>query len=150
MRSITAIEARKLDKVIVAVDSTITKDVLADYGIDAVMTSTEHKSGTDRIAEAVKNIDSDIVINLQADEPHLDPNLIDLLIDSFLDEEVKIATLASTIITSEQLKDKNTVKVNMDENGYAKGFYRQVDDDKFLRHIGIYGYRENKIGRAHV
>jgi len=139
-----AIEARKLDKVIVAVDSSITKDVLRDYGIDVVMTSAEHQSGTDRIAEAVKSIDYDVVINLQADEPYLDPNLIDILVDSFIDDEVKIVTLASTIITNEHLIDENTVKVSIDDNGFAKGFYRQVsENDDYLRHIGIYGYRRD-------
>ena len=142
-----AIEAKKLDKVIVAVDSQITKDVLADYGIDAVMTSTEHKSGTDRIAEAIQNINYDIVINLQADEPHLDPKLINELIDSFDDSGVQISTLASKVISDEQIEDKNTVKVDIDSNGFAKGFYRQVDEGNYLRHIGIYGYRKDTLKR---
>lgn len=139
-----AIEARKLDKVIVAVDSSITKDVLAEFGIDVIMTSTRHKSGTDRIAEALKSTKFDIVINLQADEPHIDPNLIDALIDSFIDSDVKIATLASTIMTDDQLNDENTVKVNIDKNGFAKRFNRQIDgEDEYFRHIGIYGYRSD-------
>ena len=142
-----AIEARKLDKIIVAIDSDVTKEVLADYGIDTVMTSTDHKSGTDRIAEAVQYINYDIVINIQADEPHLDPNLIDALIDSFLDSDVQISTLASIAITDEQIGDKNTVKVDIDSKGFARGFYRQVNNGSYLRHIGIYGYRSYALKR---
>ena len=94
-----AIKSQKLDRVIIAVDSQETIDALKNYDVEVMMTSLKHQSGTDRIAEAVTDIDAEIIINIQGDEPMLDPAMIDDLISVFDDKTVKIATLASTIIT---------------------------------------------------
>ena len=142
-----ALKAKKLDNVIIAVDSTETVDALQNYNVEVVMTSQEHHSGTDRIAEAVKDIDAEIVINIQGDEPMLEPKMIDDLVSVFDDETVEIATLASTVISKDDFKNPNTVKVEIDPNGNASGFYREVNDQKikYFRHIGIYGYRKNAL-----
>lgn len=144
-----AIQAQKLDKVFVAVDSDITYEILKEYGIESIMTSSEHKSGTDRIAEAISDIDTDIVINLQADEPLIQPEHIDALVDAFDDKKVKIATLASTAINNNDLENINVVKVDIDNENYAVSFYRKINDEnrKYLRHIGIYGYRKDILQR---
>lgn len=142
-----AMQTHKLDKVLVAVDSTVTKEVLNEYGIESIMTSKKHKSGTDRIAEAISSIEADIIINLQADEPMIEPKMINELVVSFDDEQVKMATLASSIITDSDLSDKNVVKVAVDENQNAIGFYRSIVETnlEYLRHIGIYGYRKETL-----
>ena len=140
-----ALKAKKLDNVIIAVDSQETIEVLNNYDVEIVMTSSEHQSGTDRIAEAVTDIDAEIIINIQGDEPMLDPAMIDDLVSVFDDETVEIATLGSTVITKEDFKNPNTVKVKIDDNNNAIDFYREIDsnNEKYFRHIGIYGYRKN-------
>ena len=142
-----AIKSQKLDRVIIAVDSQITIDELKDYDVEVIMTSLKHQSGTDRIAEAVENIDAEIIINIQGDEPMLDPKIIDDLIAQFDDKTVKIVTLASTVITEDDFNNPNVVKVKIDENGNATNFYREVVDRKvkYFRHIGIYGYRKKTL-----
>ena len=140
-----ALKAKKLDNVIIAVDSKETVDALKDYDVEIVMTSQKHQSGTDRIAEAVTDIDAEIIINIQGDEPMLDPAMVDDLISVFDDETVEIATLASTVITEDDFINPNTVKVKIDNNNNAINFYREIDSNnaKYFRHIGIYGYRKN-------
>ena len=142
-----ALKATKLDKVIVAVDSEITATVLNDYNIDSIMTSPSHQSGTHRISEATSNIAADIIVNLQADEPLIEPELIDQLVECFVDETTKMATLVSTLISADDLNDPNTVKVKVDNNDEALGFYRQIDEHgaDYLRHIGIYAYRRETL-----
>jgi len=142
-----AIKSQKLDRVIIAVDSQETIDALKNYDVEVMMTSLKHQSGTDRIAEAVENIDAEIIINIQGDEPMLDPKMIDVLISQFDDKTVKIATLASTVITEDDFNNPNTVKVKIDENGNAVGFYREISNRtvQYFRHIGIYGYRKNTL-----
>lgn len=142
-----ALQAQRLDSVIIAIDSAETANALAPYGAEIIMTSAKHQSGTDRIAEAVADIDADIIINLQGDEPMLEPQMINDLVSVFDDKTVKIATLASTIITEDDLENPNTVKVKIDENSNATGFYREVADkrEQYFRHIGIYGYRKETL-----
>ena len=139
------LKAKKLDNVIIAVDSQETIEELNNYDVEIVMTSSKHQSGTDRIAEAVTDIDAEIIINIQGDEPMLDPAMIDDLVSVFDDETVEIATLGSTVITKEDFKNPNTVKVKIDNNSNAIDFYREIDSNnaKYFRHIGIYGYRKN-------
>ena len=140
-----ALKAKKLDNVIIAVDSKETVDALKDYDVEIVMTSQKHQSGTDRIAEAVTDIDAEIIINIQGDEPMLDPAMVDDLISVFDDETVEIATLASTVITEDDYINPNTVKVKIDNNNNAIDFYRDIEGNntQHFRHIGIYGYRKN-------
>jgi len=142
-----ALQAKLLDNVIIAIDSTETADILAPYGAEIMMTSTKHNSGTDRIVEVVQGANADIIINIQGDEPLLDPKMIDKLILSFNDKDVKIATLASTRISADDLDNQNTVKVNIDGNGNAIRFYREINDEnaEYFRHIGIYGYRKETL-----
>ncbi|MFC1784888.1 3-deoxy-manno-octulosonate cytidylyltransferase [Candidatus Neomarinimicrobiota bacterium] len=142
-----AITSQILNRVIIAVDSQETVDALKDYDVEVIMTSLKHQSGTDRIAEAVENIDAELIINIQGDEPMLDPKMIDDLISQFDDKTVKIATLASTIITEDDFINPNSVKVKIDKNNNAIGFYREISDRtiQYFRHIGIYGYRKKTL-----
>lgn len=141
------LKAKKIDRLIIAVDSSETVDALKDYDVEVIMTSSKHQSGTDRTAEAVAGINAEIIINIQADELMVEPKLIDDLVSVFDDKIVKIATLASTVITEDDLRNPNSVKVTVDNNQNAEGFYRNITDysNKYYRHVGIYGYRKDAM-----
>jgi len=146
--------AKLPQKVIIAADDERIINAADTFGAECVLTSTEHKSGTDRIAEAVRNIDCDVVVNLQADEPEIDPKNIDLLAQLLIDNpDCPMATLAADFQNSQQIADANIVKVITDCNGRAIYFSRApipYDREKsgigetrqYLRHIGIYAYRK--------
>ena len=135
-------ESKYLDKLIIAIDSEETKSHISN-SCDTMFTSSEHKSGTDRVAEVSEKINSDIVVNIQGDEPEIDPNIIDSLILLFNDPSVEIASVASTDLTSDDLTNPNIVKVCLDDNNYALNFERDISlqDQQYFRHIGIYAYR---------
>ena len=135
-------ESKYLDKVIIAIDSEETKSHLND-SCNIMLTSLEHKSGTDRVAEVSEKINSDIIVNIQGDEPKIDPNIIDSLILLFNDPSVEIASVASTDLKNDDLINPNVVKVCLDDNNYAMNFERDISlqDQQYFRHIGIYAYR---------
>ena len=135
-------ESKYLDKVIIAIDSEETKSHLND-SCNIMLTSLEHKSGTDRVAEVSEKINPDIVVNIQGDEPKIDPNIIDSLILLFNDSSVQIASVASTDLSSDDLINPNVVKVCLDNNNYALNFERDLSlqNQQYFRHIGIYAYR---------
>ena len=146
--------AKLPQKVIIAADDERIIAAADTFGAECVLTSTEHKSGTDRIAEALADIDVDIVVNLQADEPEIDPQNIDLLAQLLIDNpDCPMATLAAVFQNPQQIVDANIVKVITDCNGRAIYFSRApipYDREKsgigetrqYLRHIGIYAYRK--------
>jgi 3-deoxy-manno-octulosonate cytidylyltransferase (CMP-KDO synthetase) len=89
-------KSKLLEKVVIAIDAEETKQALSDFDFDLVMTSKDHSSGTDRVAQVAKEIDSaEIIINIQGDEPLLDPSVIDGLIQLFDDSSVSMATVVS-------------------------------------------------------
>ena len=146
--------AKLPDKVIIAADDQRIAEAARSFGAECVLTSPEHKSGTDRIAEAVRNIDVEIVVNLQADEPEIDPENIDYLAQLLIEHpDSPMATLAADFKNAEQIGDPNIVKVITDYNGRAIYFSRvPIPYDRessgvgslqqYLRHIGIYAYRK--------
>ena len=93
-------EADKLDDVIIAIDSNETEEALKSYKPNIQMTDPEHLSGTDRVAEVINDMDADIILNIQGDEPMLDPAIVNQLVDTFEDEFVEMATVASTVISN--------------------------------------------------
>jgi len=119
------------------------------------MTSAEHQSGSDRIAEAVAELDVDIVVNLQADEPEIDVANIDILSQLLIDsDDCQMATLVSDFRDKQQIADPNVVKAVVDSKGRAIYFSRSVipydrdaggvgDTVNYLRHLGIYAYRKD-------
>ncbi len=117
--------ADSLDAVFVATDDKRIFDVVISFGGKAVMTSSSHISGTDRIAEAAKNIDCEIIVNVQGDEPFIRPEMVDdtvkLLID---DPRAAISTLAKKTTNIEEILSPNVVKVVMDNEGFAMYFSR--------------------------
>jgi 3-deoxy-manno-octulosonate cytidylyltransferase (CMP-KDO synthetase) len=143
------------EKVIIAADDKKIADAAASFWAQCIMTSTDHKSGTDRIAQAVADIDTEIIINIQADEPEIDPQNIDALAKLLIDNsDCPMATLAADFQTPQQIADPNIVKVITNCSGRAIYFSRSpIPYDRettgtgniklYLRHIGIYAYRKD-------
>lgn len=149
------VETALFDEVFVATDSQIIFDEISKNGGKAVMTG-EHETGSDRIAEAVKNIDCDIVINVQGDEPFLKKEPLKQLIEVFSKDEKKEISLASLKIQlkeSEEIQNPNNVKVVTDNQGFALYFSRSVIpfhrelsyDIKYYKHIGVYAFRKEAL-----
>tara|TARA_B100001113_G_scaffold241885_1_gene198946 strand:+ start:340 stop:1062 length:723 start_codon:yes stop_codon:yes gene_type:complete len=144
-----ALEAEMLDKVIIAIDSEETQKALSSYKFDLVMTDIGHKSGTDRVAEVAKAIDeAEIIINIQGDEPLLNPIVIDKLIKLFDDPTVAMSTVVSRNIGVKDYLDRNIVKVLLDENQNAYSFKRDIYDSEIggvFRHVGFYGFQRETL-----
>ncbi len=153
--------AKLPDKVIIAADDERIAAAAKSFGAECILTSPAHKSGTDRIAEAVADMDVDIVLNVQADEPEIEPGNIDLLAQLLIEaqnlkletQNCGMATLAAEFENSEQVKDPNIVKVVVDSDNFAIYFSRSVipydraaggagKTANYLRHLGIYAYRK--------
>tara|TARA_B100000886_G_scaffold65831_1_gene41272 strand:- start:1384 stop:2067 length:684 start_codon:yes stop_codon:yes gene_type:complete len=138
-------QCESIDHLVVAVDSEKTRNSINCSNI--MMTSDKHQSGTDRVAEVANKYECDIVVNIQGDEPGIDPKLIDKLISLFNNPEVKMASIASTDLDETDLKNINVVKVNLDKDNNALSFLRNnlEPDKKYYRHVGIYAYRKNTL-----
>ena len=138
-------KVKSLDDVIVAIDSKETEEALKKLKIKYVMTSNDHISGTDRVQEAISKQDVEIVVNIQADEPSIDPGLIDMLINQFDDENIKMATIAGKDMDAKKLCDPNTVKVLLDRDRFAVNFRRNPIESEaggYYHHMGVYAYRK--------
>lgn len=135
-----------LDRVIIAIDSEETYQVLKNFDYELIMTSNKHNSGTDRIAEIVKNIENvDIIINVQADEPFINPALVDKLVEAHLDSDIEMSTLVSTQISTEDYNNENVVKAILDEKNFAIDFMRKCVSP--YKHLGIYGFTKKALLR---
>ena len=144
-----------LNEVIVATDDDRIFDHVTGFGGVAVMTSPDHQSGTDRCAEvALKHPDYDVIINIQGDEPCIDPEQISKLITCFKDEQTQIATLIKKVLTDQELHNTNSPKVIVNKHSEALYFSRSplphirgqepqnwLQHFTYFKHIGIYGYR---------
>ena len=143
-------KVKSLDDVIVAIDSKETEEALKKLKIKYVMTSNDHISGTDRVQEAISKQDVEIVVNIQADEPSIDPGLIDMLINQFDDENIKMATIAGKDMDAKKLCDPNTVKVLLDRDRFAVNFRRNPIESEaggYYHHMGIYAYRKAMLDK---
>ena len=153
-------QARRLDRVIVATDDQRIADAVEAFGGEWVMTRPDHPSGTDRIAEAVQDVAADVVINVQGDEPLIEPGLIDELAGQLSgDTHWDMGTAATPIRESADLLNPAVVKVVWDASFRALYFSRSaiphvrdaapgtVADGLHWRHIGLYGYRRAFLQR---
>ena len=142
-------QSKLLEKVILAIDSNEVKQVLSDFDLEIVMTSKDHVSGTDRVTEVVKGLDSaELIINIQGDEPLLDPKVIDGLIKIFDDSKISMGTVVSRKIGIRDYLDRNVVKAFLDENQNAYDFKRDIYDSDIggvFRHIGFYGFDRDTL-----
>jgi 3-deoxy-manno-octulosonate cytidylyltransferase (CMP-KDO synthetase) len=154
--------SRAVERVVVATDAPEILEAAEKAGIEAVLTSPDHASGTDRVREAANllGLDADhIVVNVQGDEPDLEVTDLERLIATFADPAVEIATLAAELDSQDALLDPNVVKVVCDGRGDALYFSRapipdrsherQSDADAVLarRHVGVYAYRLQALER---
>ena len=139
-------QSQYLDQLIIAIDSEETKSNV-DSSSETILTSVNHKSGTDRVAEVSQKFDCDIIVNIQGDEPKIEPDIIDNLILLFNDPLVEMASVASTDLNNNDLSNLNVVKTYLDENNYAIDFQREIteEDRQYFRHIGIYAYRKETL-----
>lgn len=142
----------RLNDIAIATDDQRIFDTAIAFGAKAIMTSPNHPSGSDRLAEAVRSFPSAThVVNIQGDEPLIDPSLIDKLADTLVsDSSLSMATVACPISTQEDLDNPNIVKVVLATNGDAMYFSRSVIPyarnsrvTSALRHLGIYAYRRD-------
>jgi 3-deoxy-manno-octulosonate cytidylyltransferase (CMP-KDO synthetase) len=140
-------KAKLLNRIIIATDDKRIYQTAENFGAEVRMTSSSHHSGTDRVAEVAKEIESPIIINIQGDEPLLKGEMIDSLVVALQDETIPMATLAARMNDLSLLNEKNIVKVVSDANGFALYFSRSPlpfqTSDYFLQHIGIYGYQKD-------
>ena len=143
--------AQSVADVIVATDDERIFDAVEKFGGRAMMTRADHKTGTDRLAEVAENFpDVDVIVNVQGDEPLIEPALIDELIAEFADENLQMATVATELTDDDEFKNPNNVKVVLDRYNDAMYFSRAMipyprneGKSKIFKHIGIYAYRRN-------
>lgn len=143
-----------LDEVVVATDDERIYKEVERFGGKAILTSKEHENGTSRIAEAcTKYEDYDVIVNVQGDEPLIEPEMINSIINSFKeDDTISMSTLKYKIDTMEEIENLNYVKVITDKKGYALYFSRSVipyprklDIQNYYKHVGIYGYKRDFV-----
>lgn len=151
--------AASLSEVVVATDDQRIFDHVKSFAGNVVMTKKDHQSGTDRCAEVISNISGfDIAVNIQGDEPFIDPQQIDLLVSCFQNPEVQIATLVRPITEIEDLENINKPKVVLNLNQEALYFSRQpipflrgkniqdwLKNETYYNHIGIYGFKVDTL-----
>ena len=144
------------DQVLVATDSEIIYKEIFDNGGKAVMTKNTHHCGSDRIAEAVVGIDTDIVVNVQGDEPFVDKDSLKNLIEIFKNDpykEIAIASLMTSLRGKKEINNPSNVKVIVDLKNFALYFSRSIipydrDGDllhNYYKHIGVYAFRKSAL-----
>jgi len=151
-----AIGTNLFDDVFVVTDSDLIFDEIVSNGGKAIMSVKEHESGSDRIAEAVANLDVDLVINVQGDEPFIAAEPLAQLVAVFRNDDEKktdLASLMREIKNEDEIKNPNNVKVVVDQNGFALYFSRSVIPYprevnvgvRYFQHIGIYAFRKKAL-----
>jgi 3-deoxy-manno-octulosonate cytidylyltransferase (CMP-KDO synthetase) len=149
-----SVRSKKLDSVIVATDDMRIAKAAFDWGAEVALTSSKHRSGTDRVAEVARRAkDAAYIINIQGDEPLVDPHLIDKLVEKLRsDRKVGIVTAAHPFERASDASSPHQVKVVVDRKSRALyfsragiPFLRSFSRTKYLRHQGIYGFRRDVL-----
>lgn len=151
-----AITTQLFDDVFVVTDSDLIYNEIVSNGGKAIMSIKEHESGSDRIAEAVVNMDVDVVINVQGDEPFINAEPLKKVIEVFkndTDKKVDLASLMFEIKDKTEIENPNNVKVIVDQQGFALYFSRSVipyprEENvgvRYMKHIGIYAFRKEAL-----
>jgi len=159
-----ACRAKRANEVLVATDSDEVADAVASFGGRAVMTSPAHASGTDRIAEVAGSLNCDIIVNVQGDEPLIEPATIEAVMGLLDDPAADMGTAAVRITSDSTARDPNSVKVAFGSGGFALYFSRSPipyhrdlwkspadatagRGTRLYKHIGIYSYRKEELLR---
>ncbi len=152
-----AAKSTVLTEVIVATDDERIFQEVLRFGGKVVMTSVDHKTGTDRCGEVAKEMDADVIINIQGDEPLIDFRQLDQLLVAFQDEKVQIATLGIADVSQADKENPNRIKLVLNHANDALYFSRSsipnehncaesdLADFQFYRHIGVYAYRKETL-----
>lgn len=143
-----AAAARGVDAVVVATDDERIAAAVAAFGGVVRMTDASHRSGTDRVAEVARDLACDIVVNVQGDEPLIEPQMITEAVEALeRDESAVMSTLRRRITHGVDITDPNVVKVIVDKHGDALYFARLMpfrhNDGPFFKHVGLYAYRRD-------
>lgn len=147
-------QAKVLDEVIIACDDQRIADACAGFGAKVVLTAKAHTCGTDRIIEVINPLEVKIVVNIQADEPLVQPIMIDSLARTLIDnEKISMASLIKKIENPEEINDPGVVKVVADKNNFALYFSRaaipyyplnsEISQPVYYKHIGLYSYTKD-------
>lgn len=153
---LAAVATKLFDEVLVATDHELIYDLLKQHNVNVVMSSTHHESGSDRIAEVIQDVDCDVVVNVQGDEPFVSKENLQSLIDVFQNDgqnKVDLASLMFEIKDVDAVHNPNNVKVVVDKNTRALYFSRSpipfARDGKsyvpYYQHIGVYAYRKKAL-----
>ena len=152
----SAVATGLFNDVFVVTDSELIFEEIVSSGGNAIMSKKEHESGSDRIAEAVENLDVDIVINVQGDEPFIDKESLEKIIELYKSDtkqEIDVASLMREITDEEAIQNPNNVKVITDQFGFALYFSRSVIPYpreknvgvRYFQHIGVYAFRKKAL-----
>lgn len=145
-----AVQARTVSRVVIATDDQRIADAVQSFGGEAILTRADHANGTSRIAEVAESLDAPILVNVQGDEPEMDPELIDRAVQKLIDDEqAMVSTIASPMQRDDDPASANIVKVVLDQRDRAMYFSRALiphDRDntgqrQVLKHVGLYVYR---------
>ncbi len=140
-------DSRKADYIIVATDDERIYEFVRKIGFRSAMTSPNHESGTDRVAEVAEYFQALFIVNVQGDEPFVRADVVDRIFDELERDSSADIVTPITPASTEEVEDPNVVKVVIDKNGYALYFsrspipYNRSGDARYFKHIGIYGYR---------
>jgi 3-deoxy-manno-octulosonate cytidylyltransferase (CMP-KDO synthetase) len=151
-----ALQTRLFDEVFVVTDADEIEDVIVAHGGKVIRSQRHHESGSDRIAEAVADLEADIVVNVQGDEPFIAREPLEALLQAFredVDQRIDLGSLMVAITDATEIENPNVVKVVTDRMGYALYFSRsvipypreRVEGLRYLRHIGVYAFRKQAL-----
>ncbi len=149
----SVISSGLFDDVFVVTDSELIFDEIVSRGGKAIMSVAEHESGTDRIAEAVKDMEVDVIVNVQGDEPFMQKDPLEKIVALFCSDTVQVGSLMRKFASEKEARNPNAVKVVTNKNGKALYFSRSVipykRDEKmevpYYLHIGVYAFRKKAL-----
>ncbi len=147
------IDTNLFNDVLVVTDNDIIYNEIKKHNGNVVISKKQHESGSDRVAEAIENTDCDVVLNVQGDEPFVDKQTLQSLLNTFVDETVQVTSLMHEIFDQADIENPNNVKVVTDKNSNALLFTRSVIPfvrDKhvaanYYKHVGVYAYKKNTL-----
>tara|TARA_B100000965_G_C19430659_1_gene686339 strand:- start:126 stop:839 length:714 start_codon:yes stop_codon:yes gene_type:complete len=147
------VKSKKLSDIIIATDDKRIEEHVLKFGGKVVVTSKTHKTGTDRCNEVAQNLteEIDVIVNIQGDEPFINPMQIDEIIALFKNPKIQIGTLAKKINCLSVLEDTNTPKAIFEKKGRALNFCRKITapskTETYYKHIGIYAYKKETLAK---